>query len=273
MTRTFVSWWWLMKRSRTGLIALLSGLFLFELIQPVAIASFGDLEQLQSILQLVPAPFLALLNVTPDFLEFAGLSGYISVGFTHPVYFLLSSAAVIWVAGRGLAGEMERGSIHLSLSRPMSRTEVYLARLLAVVTITFCIAVVGPAGTVAGIAISDPDGTMNYENLIPLAGASILLILAIGGVALLISAVSDTMSQALGWSIGLLVIAYVIDYFAELWSTLEPVEPFSVFDYYDPATALTQGSIPLTHVLVLAVLAILGAGSGMLAFDRRDLPG
>ena len=56
-----------------------------------------------------------------------------------------------------------------------------------------------------------------------------LLALAIGGVALLVSARADRMGQAVGWAAGFLIISYVIDYFATLWSFLDPLQPFSIF--------------------------------------------
>ena len=272
MKQVFVALVWLIRRSKTGLFALLLGVFAFETLQPIAIASFGDLSRLQSILELVPAPFLSLLNVTPEFLGFAGLSGYLSIGFTHPVYHLLTGATVIWFAGRSLAGEMERGSIQISLARPMSRGQTYAARALGVVVVTVVAAAIGPIGTVAGVAIGNPDGSVIYRHLLVQGVASALLIGAIGGATLLISASANTMGQAMGWAIGLLVISYVIDYFAELWSTIKPLEPVSIFNYYDPPVALTAGEISVENAAVLLAVALIGAGAGLLVFARRDLP-
>lgn len=272
MSAVLASWVWLMRRSKTGLAALLVGLALFELIQPVAIRSFGDLSRFEAIVALVPEPFLALLNVTPDFLSAVGLPGYLSLGFTHPVYHLLAAATVIWFAGRSLAGEMERGSIQLALSRPLSRGQVYLARVLGMITVTLMVAVVAPLGMIVGLLIAQPDGSVDYRHFIVQGAASALLTVCIGGVALLISAASDRMGQAVGIAIAALVISYVIDYFATLWSALEPIEPFSIFDYYDPARALSAGSIPLINILVLGSLAVLGIAIGAWIFSRRDLP-
>jgi ABC-2 type transport system permease protein len=272
VSAVFHSWLMLIRRSKTGLIAILIGLALFEFIQPVAIRSFGDLSRWEAIITLVPEPFLAMMNVTPEFLTAVGLPGYLSLGFTHPAYHILAAAAVIWFAGRSLAGEMEHGSIQLALSRPLSRSQVYLARVIGYLTVTFLVAVFAPLGMIAGLIFARPDGTMEYRNFIAQAAATALLTGCIGGVALLISAASDRMGQAVGLSIGLLVVSYVIDYFAALWTALEPLEPFSIFDYYDPAQALSAGTIPWMNVVVLGGLTIIGIGAGAMVFHRRDLP-
>lgn len=262
----------LLRRSRGGLIALTVGLFVFEFIQPVAIDAFGNLDQLVSIMDLVPKPFLALMNVTPEVVEQVGLPGFLALGFTHPVYHLLVAAVVIWIAARGLAGEMESGQVQVSLARPVSRRQFYLARVVAVGIIALWVAVVASLGNIAGIFFSRPDGTMNNAHFVAQIGASFLLAATIGGVALLVAARADRMGQAVGWAAGFLIVSYVIDYFATLWSFLKPLQPFSIFNYYDPPVALAAGSIPWTNVLVLGAVATIAVVAGLVMFERRDLP-
>ncbi|HEY7036090.1 MAG TPA: ABC transporter permease subunit [Thermomicrobiales bacterium] len=272
MTALVTLWFWLLRRGRSGLIALLLGTALFELIQPLAVASLGDLSRLQALLAIVPKSFYALMNVTPDFLMAAGLSGYLALGFTHPIYLLLSAATVIWFAGRGLAGEMERGTIQLALARPVSRPRLYLARVLGLLVVALAVAACATLGMLAGIALSHPAGTLTYAHFVPTALAAALLVWCIGGLALLSSATADRMGQAVGWVSAAIVVSYVVDYFAAIWSALEPLEPFSIFDYYNPGLALSAGTLPLTNVLVLATVGLTGAIAGLLVFARRDLP-
>ena len=262
----------LLRRSRGGLIAMTIGLFAFEYIQPVAIDAFGNLDQLVAIMDLVPKPFLALMNVTPEVVEEVGLPGFLALGFTHPVYHLLVSALVIWIAARGLAGEMESGQVQVSLARSVSRPQFYLARVLTVVLISLWVAIVAVMGNIVGILVSQPDGGMNNWHFVAQGGTSMLLALTIGGVALLASARADRMGQAVGWASTFLIISYVIDYFATLWSFLDPLQPFSIFHYYDPPTALAHGTIPIANVIVLGSLSVLCAVAGMIVFKRRDLP-
>lgn len=248
------------------------GLFVFEFIQPVAIDAFGNLDQMVAIMDLVPKPFLALMNVTPEVVEQVGLPGFLALGFTHPVYHLLVSAVVIWIVARSLAGEMESGQVQVALARPVSRRQFYLARVLAMMLVALWVSVIASLGNIAGIAYSKPDGTMDNWHFVAQIGASLLLALTIGGVALLVSSRADRMGQAVGWAAGFLIVSYVIDYFSTLWSFLKPIQPFSVFDYYDPPISLATGTIPWTNVFVLGGLALICTVAGMLIFERRDLP-
>lgn len=272
MTTVGALTFWLLRRSRTGLAALLLGVALFEFIQPIAVDSFGGPRRLEPFLELIPPSFLALLNVSPDFLSAAGLPGYLSLGFNHPVYLIMGSATVVWLAARGLAGEMERGTIQFALARPISRPRVYASRVLTLVIVCAAVAAIGPLGMLAGLAAAQPEGPLDRANFLPVAAASALLLWAVGGVTLAASARADTLSRAVGWGIGWLVLSYVIDYFAAIWSALEPLEPFSVFSYYDPALALAQGELPADNVLVLLSVGLVGIVAGLAVFVRRDLP-
>jgi ABC-type transport system involved in multi-copper enzyme maturation permease subunit len=147
------------------------GLIVFEFIQPVAIDAFGNLDQLISIMDLVPKPFLALMNVTPEVVEQVGLPGFLALGFTHPVYHLLVSAVLIWVAARSLAGEMESGQVQVALARPISRRQFYLSRTLAVMLAALWVSIIASLGNIVGIAYAQPDGDMDTWHFVAQIGA------------------------------------------------------------------------------------------------------
>nr|MBA3451355.1 ABC transporter permease subunit [Chloroflexia bacterium] len=141
-----------------GLIALLAGLALFEFVQPLVIASFGGAQGLDAIMDRIPPALQAFTRTRPEFLALSGLAGYLSLGFTHPLYIVLAGAAVIGFAARSLAGEMDRGIVQIPLARPISRQAVYTSRVLGIAAICGLLALAGPAGMVAGMLYAQPDG-------------------------------------------------------------------------------------------------------------------
>jgi hypothetical protein len=78
-----------------GLVALLVGIALFEFVQPLVIASFGGAQGLDAIMERIPPALQAFTRTRPEFLALSGLAGYLSLGFTHPLYIVLAGAAVI----------------------------------------------------------------------------------------------------------------------------------------------------------------------------------
>jgi ABC-2 type transport system permease protein len=261
-----------LRNGLPGLVALLAGIALFEFVQPLVIASFGGARGLTALLERIPPALQAFARTRPEFLALSGLPGYLSLGFTHPLYLVLAGAAVIGFAARTLAGEMDRGMIQMPLSRPLSRQAVYMSRVLGVALICVLLALVGPAGMIAGMLYARPGGDLVFAHFGAVALNGLALFWAIGGLALWGSAAASTAGRVIGWAISLLVLSYFIDYFAGIWSPLQRWTFLSLFAYYDPVQALVNGRISETNLLTLVVVGVMAAVAGLIVFARRDLP-
>jgi ABC-2 type transport system permease protein len=255
-----------------GLVALLVGIAFFEFVQPLVIASFGGAQGLDAIMERIPPALQAFTRTRPEFLALSGLAGYLSLGFTHPLYIVLAGAAVIGFAARSLAGEMDRGIIQIPLSRPISRRAVYASRLLGVAVICALLAITGPLGMVAGMLYARPNGEFAYGHLGAVALNGLALFWAIGGLSLWGSAAASTAGRVVAWAISLLVISYFVDYFAGIWAPLQTVQFLSLFEYYDPTQALVSGRAVTADLLTLGIVGAVAALAGLLIFTRRDLP-
>ena len=255
-----------------GLIALLLGIALFEFVQPLVIASFGGAQGLDMIMERLPPALQAFTRTRPEFLALSGLAGYLSLGFTHPLYIVLAGAAVIGFTARSLAGEMDRGIIQIPLSRPISREAVYTSRLLGVGVICTLLAIAGPLGMVVGMLYAQPAGEFAYEHLGAVALNGLALFWAIGGLSLWGSAAASAAGRVVAWAISLLVISYFVDYFAGIWTPLQAIQFLSLFDYYDPTQALVSGRASTTDLATLTIVGAVAAVAGLFIFTRRDLP-
>jgi ABC-2 type transport system permease protein len=261
-----------LRRGWAGLVSLLALIVLFMFVNPLVADSLGGPEGIESLLDRLPPAIQALARTRPEFIAVSGLAGYLSVAFTHPVYIAIATVALVGFAARSLAGEMERGTIQLALSRPVSRARVYLARVLGLVAIALLLSLAGPLGMLAGLAAARPAGNFEERHFVPAALATLLLFWAIGGLTLLGSAAADTAGRCVAWATTGLVLFYFVDYLAELWDVLEPIEPLSIFDYFDPAHALVRGSVRASDAAVLLAVGLIGTLGGCLVFLRRDLP-
>ncbi|HEV2107980.1 MAG TPA: ABC transporter permease subunit [Thermomicrobiales bacterium] len=261
-----------LRRGIVGLLSLAFGMLIFELVIPPVADSFGGAGGLQPLLESLPPAIQALTRTRPEFIAVSGLAGYLATGFTHPLYITLATAALIGFTARGLAGEMERGTIQLALSRPISRGRVYLPRVFGLLAVTLLLSVSGLLGLLLGMALARPQGELVYSHLVETGLASFFLFWAIGGLSLAGSAAANTTGRAVGWATTAVVVFYVIDYLASIWSLLKPIEPVSIFDYYDPAIALVYGDLPVVNAVTLGSVGLAGVVAGLVIFVRRDLP-
>ena len=262
----------LLRRDRGGLIAMLVLVAVVLLVNPLIADSIGGGAGLQNILEAMPPALRAFTQSQPEFIAASGLGGFLSVSFTHPVYLAVACVSLVGFAARGLAGEMERGTIQLALSRPISRPSVYLSRVYGVIVVAALLSVVGPLGMLLGLELANPAGEFDRWNFVDAGITTFFLFWSIGGVTLLGSAAANTGGRCVAWATSALVISYFVDYFASLWDALEPIEPLSVLDYFDPGQALVNGRVDATNLIVLGLVGMAGSLAGLVVFVRRDLP-
>jgi ABC-type transport system involved in multi-copper enzyme maturation permease subunit len=261
-----------LRNGLAGLIAMLAGIILFEFAQPLVIASFGGASGLDAIMTRLPPALQVLARARPEFLAMSGLMGYLSLGYTHPLYLVLTCAAVVAYPARALAGEMERGFVKMALSRSISRTRYFMSRLLGVVVIGLLLAFSGPLGTILGIAIAGIEADFELARIPLLMATTLALLWAVAGIALCASALASSSGQATGWLLAILLVSFFVDYFSSIWRPLQSIAGVSIYHYYDPTGALATGQMEQRNVVVLGLVGLVASLAGLLVFQRRDLP-
>lgn len=255
-----------------GLVALVAAIAGFTFVQPLVIASFGGASALDAIMSRVPPAFQAFARTRPEFLAMTGLPGYLSLGFTHPIYIVMSGAAVISFAARVLAGEMASGAVQLPLSRAVSRSVVYLSSVVGAAVVVVLVAAAGPIGMLAGLLYAQP-GEFPLSHLWPMTIACFALLWAIAGLSLLFSTAANSAGQVVAWALGLLLFSYFVDYFAGVWEPLRTILFLSLFEYFTPTPTLVNGATDARSVMILLLTGTIALAAGLIVFTQRDLPG
>lgn len=255
-----------------GLVALLVAIGGFTFVQPLVIASFGGAAALDALMSRIPPAFQAFARTRPEFLAMTGLPGYLSLGFTHPIYIVMVGAAVINFTARVLAGDMASGAIQLPLSRGLSRVAVYIACVLGAAIVVSLVAAAGPIGMLAGLLYAEP-GDFAFSHLWPMTISCFALLWAIAGLSLLFSAAANTSGRVVGWALGLLLFSYFVDYFAGVWEPLQTILFLSLFEYFTPTPTLVNGVADIRNIAILLVTGTVALVAGLVIFTRRDLPG
>ena len=212
-----------------------------------------------------PEVFRAMLG-SADFLS---PNGWIAIGLGHPLILAMFSAAALGMASSAVAGEVERGTVDLVLTREVTRNSFLAAKAIAALTVLTIVEASGLLGAIlARATIEDATG-------INVAGAargflgSWILFSAFLLIALLISAASSLKSRALGISVGLLVGSFFVNVVALLVDEVHALRYFSLF-HYVRADDLIAGE-GLSSVAVPAIIGIVAAALAFVTFNRRDI--
>jgi len=254
---------WRAQRTRVALVCV--ALAVWSFLMPVVYATFG--RQLASLLDtgIIPEPFLRLMGADPF-----SLVGAVALGWVHPIAIGMFVLFPIGLGAAAIAGERQRGTLEVILSRLISRRTLFATHLAMLVIIAALTVLAALAGTLAGALAYGVAAELDAGSLVFLAVNTVLLLAALGAVSLAASASFDRLAAPVGIGIAVLLLGYVLEILGSLWPDAAFLQPFSPFHYLRPLKVLGGRGEP-ADLLVLAAIAIVATAYGLWRFPRRDL--
>jgi ABC-2 type transport system permease protein len=223
----------------------------------------AEQEQFQELLEIYPSEITAFVG---DITNMATPEGWVSIEFFSYMPLILGIFAVLTGSGL-LVSDEENGRLDLILAYPVSRTALFMGRLLAFVTAAVAILVITWLGFIVSMNWSSIDigwGRMWLPLLSLLAE-----LLLFGTISLLLSMLLPSRRSAATTTGLLLVASFFITGLAKLNEDLEPVAKLSPLNYYQAQEAFEGlNGVWLAGLLAAAVLF---AALAWWCFQRRDI--
>jgi ABC-2 type transport system permease protein len=191
--------------------------------------------------------------------------------YVHPVVLALVWAHAVTLCTRFPAAEIDRGTIDVLLSLPASRRAVYFCETIVWLVAGVFVLGMGLAGHLIA-APQMPDELRPELPRIMMVLANLYCVyLAVGGIAFLVSALSDHRGRAVAVVFAILLASFLLNFIANFWAPAKQVAFLGILEYYRPAQILQHGEFPLRDVIALlgVGLATWLAGGEILA--RRSI--
>jgi ABC-2 type transport system permease protein len=254
---------WRLQRVKLAIVSV--ALTVWGFLLPVIYARYGS-------------QFTALLNsglLPEEFASFGGgdvfsLSGSIALSFIHPIAIILTSVFAVGFSAGAVAGERQRGTLEVALARPLSRRSLYLTLLIAAFSFIAVTVAALLAGSVSGATFAGVASELAASNLPLLWLNSVLLFGAFAAIGLAASVSVDRLTPALGVTLGILIVMYVLDVLGSLWPAAKRLQPYSLFHYLN-ARAILGGVVARVDLAVLVAVILLAMAWALIVFPRRDL--
>ena len=193
--------------------------------------------------------------------------------WNHPFVLLIFA---IWAISRGsiaVAGEIEKGTMDLVLSRPVARSSFLASQLLTAVAGFVLMAGSMMGGNLIG---SRYNSLIDPATALDLAKPALNLMAfgwAIFGYTFFLSTL-----DFVRWRPNLIASVATLAGFIALVLAAIPqldmkwLEKFSIFKAYDPVEAVTKGENLAFNAGLLGLIGAIGVVLGFVIFSRRDLP-
>lgn len=186
--------------------------------------------------------------------------------FTWPLLVVLIAVSF---AATGIAADIERGSVEILLSRPISRFRVYIGRYLAAATVIVIL---------TAIAVFSPLMFASFQGISFHASAfgtffilALLYGLAVVSVSFVISAFCSDKGRAMSLAGGLFVFMYLANIFGLLSEKVRWMTNISYFKYFDPIEGLVHHHLDAMPLLIFGGSILLATVVGAWWYQRRDI--
>jgi ABC-type transport system involved in multi-copper enzyme maturation permease subunit len=202
-------------------------------------------------------------NITPQTLQ--------AIIWVHPTVLALIWAQEIVFCTRVPAGEIDRGTIDILLSWPISRRKLFCSEAILWLGGGIGLCALLLAGHFIGRQLVSSSMPYFWRSELIVLGNLYSMYVAVGGVAFFVSSLSDRRGRAMAMVFGLVLASFLLNFLAQFWQQAEILAPLGVLNYYRPAQILATGDVPLADI---AFLWAVGASAWLAAqetFARRSI--
>ena len=224
----------------------------------------------------VASGFAQMVDDLPEFIqafvgsaeEFATPEGF----FTTDPYGVITPIVMIALAvNRGVgavAGEEQAHTLDQLLGNPISRTNLYLHKSLALIVDCLLPTIAVAAAIFLGATIMDY--SLSTTGLLQMSLSLLLLSYAMGFLALGVGGATGNKNLAIAVPSVVAAIGYLINILAPLVDSLSFTRYISVLHYYIGDKPFINGITPW-HAIVLIAIAAISFAVGIYRFNGRDL--
>ncbi|RKD88991.1 ABC transporter permease subunit [Halopiger aswanensis] len=198
------------------------------------------------------------------------IEGYLVSQLYQFGWVLLLAIYYAYAAASTLAGEVERGTIGLTLSLPVTRTRVVVAKFLSLVPSVVLVNAITFLAVVLGVRAVDE--SIDVIDLFAVHAYSSVYLLACAGLGLLASVAFDSIRRAQTVGAGAVFGLFLLDTFT-FDTDYEWLGDIAFSRYFDPGAILVEGEIAWSDLAVLCLAVVVLVVVSSEYFERRDLSG
>lgn len=254
---------WRLQRIKLALVSI--GLLAWGCFPPIIYARFGS--QFEAMLRsgLFPEQFARFGNG-----DIFTLTGAVALSLIHPVALILASVPAIGFSTAAIAGERQRGTLEIVLARPIERRTLYLSLLASAFLFVAIATGALLSGCVIGSAFAGVLAQLPLRHMPLVWLNAVLLFGAFAAIGLAASASFDRLTPALGSTLAIVVVMYVLEVLGSLWPDATFLQRYSLF-HYVRVKATLAGAPAATDFVVLAAAIAASMVWALVIFPRRDL--
>ncbi len=242
----------------------------FQILILYLITTFDTQAMFSSILGQMPANIKMFLS--NGFLNTLTVEGGAAFGYNHPIVIALVVVNAINVPVKHVSRELESGTMELLLSHPFKRQSLIITLWISGFIILGLIALAGFLSSVYGIYLFH---TLTWKLTYRVFQISVNMLL-FSACVMTLTLLICTMSRGGGVtgniSAAIVFVFYLVFIVSQLWDKLKFMQPYNLFNYYEPSKIMLKQGHFMVDNLVFSSLTVVFLLGSVWFFGRRDVP-
>lgn len=228
-------------------------------------------DQIEFILQVKFVQFFLQGLLGTRIVGLPGPEIVVSLAWVHPIALVLLFGCMIMLCTRIPVGEIDRGTIDILLSCPVSRLSVYLSECAVWVSVGFCVILTGCASNLlVSLSVAETfRAPLDRVGIIVIN--ALCLYFSVGGITCWISSLCSHRGRAVGISFGIILSFFLLNFLVQVWPAVAGISFLSLLNYYQPLLILQQGLWPVKNIVILLTTGSLFWLAGAFVFCRRNI--
>jgi len=216
-------------------------------------------------------PEILKAMIGKDLLDIATTTGLGSFAYLHPMTLAVLLGFAVLLPSGLIVGQIDRGTIELVLSTPLSRKKFMFTTVVAGGVAGVVLVAGMLLGTWLGVKHTELREPYNFGRIVICAVNLYAIYLVALGCSTFFSAVSTIRSWAVGWAFGLCLVAYLIHFTSEWWGWVRKISFLGPLYYYHPIKIATGQYDPSRDIMCMVAASVVLFVVSIVWFSRRDI--
>lgn len=216
-----------------------------------------------------PDAMFKAFGIDPNQLTFSSIESFISMEHFSLVWPIMAIAMAVSLAGGAIAGEIEKGTMAILLSQPISRLNLFFSKyLMGLISITIFTAL----SIFLTLPLAKIHNVAHTSESYPIMFAlGILFALAIYSLAFLFSSIFSEKGKVVFVTLGIVILMYALKIVSSLKESLTDLKYSSFFYYYNQNAALVDHRISNESIIAFSSVIIICTILAAIIFSKRDV--
>jgi ABC-2 type transport system permease protein len=227
----------------------------------------GNEEFLAQVEEVMSSEMLAAFGA--EGVNLGSLGGFLGVEYLSLIWVVIAGSAVIAFAAKAMASDISAGTMEVTLTQPVSRLTVAFSRYVSLIIY----AVVINLATVVPIYVACQlyDIEVDRDAMVLLFALGLILTLAIGGFAYMVSSFSTGGGRVAAVTGGVLAAMWLANFVSAVNESTEFLDKLTLFYYWEPDRIIDEATTMPEAWWVFGVAAVVFAAIAVWRFLGRDI--